>query len=316
MNTKIKTLFIKDFFDLADICWRLQDVNVLVGKNGAGKSTILRLIKACVTNDLDYDVLNVCEGMQIHFDNEETSNHLLSPKMIKSQLTELLLESDVFKEKIASNISDKKELNKKLKNDIENILLSQKVIEKYFSEQIDKNHIKLDVEYISTVDMSANSIFNHTKSDGKVVNFLDSEINEELSKLLESKESKTNKNKLISALNNMFSDTEKKVKINENKLVFTLKNKKEIELKNLSSGERQIIYIFIKVINASIKNALILMDEPEISLHLSWQEKLISQIREVNRTSQLIIVTHSPAIVMNGWMDSFIDIKDIMIEAK
>lgn len=58
------------------------------------------------------------------------------------------------------------------------------------------------------------------------------------------------------------------------------------------------------------------MDEPEISLHLSWQEKLISQIREVNRTSQLIIVTHSPAIVMNGWMDSFIDIKDIMIEAK
>lgn len=55
------------------------------------------------------------------------------------------------------------------------------------------------------------------------------------------------------------------------------------------------------------------MDEPEISLHLAWQEKLISEIRKVNDKSQLIIVTHSPAIVMNGWMDSFIDINDIFV---
>ncbi|MGT2549043.1 AAA family ATPase [Acinetobacter geminorum] len=313
MNKKIKTVFIKDLFESTDICWELDDVNVLVGKNGSGKSTILQLIKSCVTNDCNYDILNVCEGLQIYFENDEITNQLFSPKIIKTKITETILESEIFKSELKSNILDKEKLDKNLKFNIESALISEKIIEKYLSKQINENPIKLNVEYISTVDMSANSIFNHTRSDGKVVNFLDSEINEELNKLLNSKKSKENKNKLISVLNNMFSDTGKKVKINDNKLSFILKNKKEIELKYLSSGERQIIYIFIKVINASIDDALILMDEPEISLHLSWQEKLISQIREVNKTSQIIIVTHSPAIVMNGWMDSFTDIKNIFI---
>lgn len=56
------------------------------------------------------------------------------------------------------------------------------------------------------------------------------------------------------------------------------------------------------------------MDEPEISLHLSWQEKLLAQIREINPNSQIIIVTHSPAIVMNGWLDCFVDIQDIIVK--
>ena len=97
------------------------------------------------------------------------------------------------------------------------------------------------------------------------------------------------------------------------KYQITLTPEREISFKHLSSGERQVIYIFLKVANATKDNALILMDEPEISLHLAWQEKLISEIRKVNDKSQLIIVTHSPAIVMNGWMDSFIDINDIFV---
>ena len=56
------------------------------------------------------------------------------------------------------------------------------------------------------------------------------------------------------------------------------------------------------------------MDEPEISLHLSWQEKLLTEITKVNSLSQIIIVTHSPAMVMNGWLDSFVDIKNITKE--
>ena len=94
-------------------------------------------------------------------------------------------------------------------------------------------------------------------------------------------------------------------------LEFLFKNEK-LSFVNLSSGERQIIYTLLKVAIATKNNALILMDEPEISLHLSWQEKLITQIRTINPDSQLIIVTHSPAIVMNGWLDSFVDIQDII----
>ncbi|ENE00249.1 AAA ATPase domain protein [Escherichia coli P0304799.3] len=53
------------------------------------------------------------------------------------------------------------------------------------------------------------------------------------------------------------------------------------------------------------------MDEPEISLHLNWQEKLISTIKELNPWCQIIIVTHSPAIVMDGFMDCYVDMNEI-----
>lgn len=320
MNRKIQSVFIKNLFDTNSIFWQLNDVNVLVGRNGSGKSTILQLIKSCVTDECNYEILDSCEGMQIGFkdkNNENIINSLFSPKTIKSTVVKSILESDIFKSNLPSlenKIINNSELNQKFKSDLSKSLISETLINDYLSKQINKNIVKLQVEYISTINMSANSISNQTRSDGKIVNFLDSEILEELNKLLTLKESNKNKEKLITVLNNMFSDTGKRVKIMDNKLLFTLKNGNKIELKNLSSGERQIIYIFIKVINASNNNALILMDEPEISLHLSWQEKLLTEIRNVNKGSQIIIVTHSPAIVMNGWMDSFVDIKDIISE--
>ncbi|ENF4061995.1 ATP-binding protein, partial [Escherichia coli] len=78
---------------------------------------------------------------------------------------------------------------------------------------------------------------------------------------------------------------------------------------------RQLLYILIKTANTSLDESVLLMDEPEISLHLTWQERLISTIKSINDNCQLIIVTHSPAILMKGWMDSFVDIKNISKES-
>ena len=129
--------------------------------------------------------------------------------------------------------------------------------------------------------------------------------------MLDLKDEKLN-DKFIKSLNEIFKESDKIVSFNEAmELEFLFKNEK-LSFVNLSSGERQIIYTLLKVAIATKNNALILMDEPEISLHLSWQEKLITQIRTINPDSQLIIVTHSPAIVMNGWLDSFVDIQDII----
>ena len=170
----------------------------------------------------------------------------------------------------------------------------------------------LPTETISTINMSANSINQITTSSGQHGTLLDFEIENELQRLLKLQNSSL-ENNVIEALNNFFNETNKTVKINNQELKVYLTPEREISFKHLSSGERQVIYIFLKVANATKDNALILMDEPEISLHLAWQEKLISEIRKVNDKSQLIIVTHSPAIVMNGWMDSFIDINDIFV---
>ena len=43
------------------------------------------------------------------------------------------------------------------------------------------------------------------------------------------------------------------------------------------------------------------MDEPEISMHFGWQRNLLLNIQRLNPNSQIILVTHSPALIMDGW---------------
>ena len=54
------------------------------------------------------------------------------------------------------------------------------------------------------------------------------------------------------------------------------------------------------------------MDEPEISLHFDWQKKLIQYIREINPNAQIILATHSPAVVIEGWRDKVSDVRDLI----
>lgn len=190
---------------------------------------------------------------------------------------------------------------------------SQEVRDKYPELFINKkDRLNINVEFFSTVNMNANSINKVNLSDGKTSTILDIEIQDEINILKNNSKSKILKEKLIKSLNVFFKETKKTVAF-EKDLVIKKISGEILKLKDLSSGERQIIYIFLKVVNASVKKSILLMDEPEISLHMSWQEKLINEILEINSEQQLIIVTHSPAIVMNGWMDSYKDIKEILI---
>ena len=54
------------------------------------------------------------------------------------------------------------------------------------------------------------------------------------------------------------------------------------------------------------------MDEPEVSLHFDWQKVLIQYIRELNPTIQIILATHSPAVIINGWHDKVSDVRDLI----
>lgn len=58
---------------------------------------------------------------------------------------------------------------------------------------------------------------------------------------------------------------------------------------------------------------VLFMDEPEVSLHIEWQKQLIDLVLELNPNVQLIMTTHSPAVVMNGWMDSVTEVSDITV---
>lgn len=72
---------------------------------------------------------------------------------------------------------------------------------------------------------------------------------------------------------------------------------KELSLNNLSSGEKQLLIILLEAILQYNTPCIFIADEPEISLHIEWQEKLLDSIRNLNNQAQLIIATHSPEIV-------------------
>ena len=87
-------------------------------------------------------------------------------------------------------------------------------------------------------------------------------------------------------------------------------SKQPILLKNLSSGEKQIISLFSKLyLNTDEKN-IILFDEPELSLSILWQKRLLPDIINSNRCSFIAIITHSPFIFDNEFRERAIDIKD------
>lgn len=74
---------------------------------------------------------------------------------------------------------------------------------------------------------------------------------------------------------------------------------REIKLNSLSSGERQEILIFYYLIFEAESNTLLLIDEPEISLHVVWQRKFIDDLLKVieDKKISVVISTHSPQII-------------------
>lgn len=96
----------------------------------------------------------------------------------------------------------------------------------------------------------------------------------------------------------------------KNEISFLL-NGNEISTFKLSSGEKQLIIIFLTVLLHDNESSIIFMDEPEISLHIDWQRKLLSDILNVNPNVQIITATHSPGVVMDGWVDKVIEMSDI-----
>lgn len=87
---------------------------------------------------------------------------------------------------------------------------------------------------------------------------------------------------------------------------------KILKLSQLSSGEKQEIVLFYDLIFNTKSNYLLLIDEPEISLHITWQKKFLNDLLEVakNASIQAMVATHSPQIVSDHW-DIQIDLGEL-----
>jgi predicted ATPase len=113
-------------------------------------------------------------------------------------------------------------------------------------------------------------------------------------------------------VDDLFRDTGKKMIRTENELRFTQIGEVLLPYQ-LSSGEKQILIILLTVLVEDNQPYVLFMDEPEVSLHLEWQKCLVDLCLELNPNVQIILTTHSPAIVMNGWVDSVTEVSDITV---
>ena len=111
------------------------------------------------------------------------------------------------------------------------------------------------------------------------------------------------KRKFQDMIDNLFSYTGKTIDRKSNDIVF-YQNGERLSPYRLSSGEKQMVLILLTVLVREGEHSVLFMDEPEASLHIEWQQKLIGMIRELNPDLQLILTTHSPAVIMEGWLDA------------
>ena len=108
----------------------------------------------------------------------------------------------------------------------------------------------------------------------------------------------------------LFAETGKALVRDSNEIRFT-QTGETLTPYQLSSGEKQMLAILLTVLVEDNQHYVLFMDEPEVSLHVEWQQKLIDLIVELNPNVQIVLTTHSPAVIMNGWMDRVTEVSDI-----
>ena len=113
-------------------------------------------------------------------------------------------------------------------------------------------------------------------------------------------------------VDDLFSETGKKIVRTENEIRFSQIGETLVPYQ-LSSGEKQMLAILLTVLVEDNQPYVLFMDEPEVSLHIEWQKRLIDLCLELNPNVQIILTTHSPAVVMNGWVDAVTEVSDITV---
>jgi predicted ATP-binding protein involved in virulence len=113
-------------------------------------------------------------------------------------------------------------------------------------------------------------------------------------------------------VDDLFSETGKKIIRTENEICFTQIGE-TLQPYHLSSGEKQMLLVLMTVLVEDCLPYVLFLDEPEVSLHIEWQKRLIDLILELNPNVQIILTTHSPAVVMNGWVDNVTEVSDITV---
>jgi predicted ATPase len=255
---------------------------------------------------------------------EELIGRLTSYKLqLETDLTRLSKEfqTDVLKSMLFNEEFDNVDINEPVKLDLRSIKAGLLTAYRGLGI-IDENVEKAITNHVAAIEKAAKSINTYIEKRDSPVYPNDvtpltllrrtRRINELSSKL------ESNKKEIFFRLNtylnllNEFHDT-KDFSLKDSKTggISISKDDTTIPISQLSSGEKQLIILLTEALLQKGKQTLFIADEPELSLHIEWQRKVISSIRQLNPNSQIIVATHSPEIV-GGFKDGIINMERII----
>lgn len=104
-------------------------------------------------------------------------------------------------------------------------------------------------------------------------------------------------------LNERFRHKAIEVSPQEGIVVRDLDTQNKVPLSGLSSGEQHELVLLYELLFKTQPGAMILIDEPELSLHVLWQKKFLDDLREIQKSTNLrvVVATHSPQIINDNW---------------
>lgn len=107
----------------------------------------------------------------------------------------------------------------------------------------------------------------------------------------------------------------KKISVSQEGLKVSNSDGAALELEMLSSGEQHEIVLLFDLLFGTKKNSLIMVDEPELSLHVAWQREMLKDLQEMAELSdfRVLLATHSPQIIGDR-MDLTIDLQEQEVE--
>lgn len=301
---RIKNLCIKEFKGLknVDINFEKDDENlkesekilntiVLAGTNGSGKTRVLESIFEYFKDSVQYkENLNKVDVFL------EIKEEIYKNDIIKNGIENEKYIYDVLN---SYNYYKKNEPLNRAYNIVENTLdILPKII--YIPTEInfqkmEKAETNFEKEY---------QFLNIINSD--LIKDIPSYISTRIFKTANKEENMTMgevRKKVFKEINEIFEILELNIRLSgiskdeKSMPLFTNSSGDEFDINELSSGEKQLFLRTLAIKMLEPENSVIMIDEPELSLHPKWQQRIIDVYRKIGKNNQIIVATHSPHIL-------------------